>query len=42
MKYFYNSLHDENQAMFPAKEIWGKRFFFFFCLGDHMGEDPNH
>ena len=37
VKSFCSSLHDENQALFPAKEIWGlvplwECFFFFWRL----------
>lgn len=34
--------------MFPAKEIWRAHapvrtcFFFSFCLGSNLGEDPDH
>lgn len=27
MKFFYNSLHNKNQVIFP---VWGMRVFFFF------------
>lgn len=44
LKPFYNSLYDENQALFATKEIQGTcapMRVWFFCLGGCMGQDPN-
>ena len=50
VKSVYNSLHDENQVLFSAKEIWATCapvrtwffLFFFFFFGMLHGKDPNH